>query len=326
MNRPAAAYSRSPTTVVMTHVATPSPQVALLRSKLRPPVLRSALVPRAPLLTRLREGRQRRLTLVCAPAGYGKTTLLAQWCAADHEETPFVWLFADEADADPIRLWSHIVHGLRSMHPAVGEASLDTLTAGTRALGTRMIPSLLEDLDGLPNTVLVLEDWHRIDNPLCDETLWSFVERAPPSLQVVVSCRADPRLPIARLRAHAELAEVREAQLRLSTDEATELFRAADIPLVSDDLTTGFTHLTVVGVRVSDTPENGAQLVERFLDHHHYTDGLAFLDPGTPTNNTAQTPSPYSTADDDADAIGQEHGFDLGDQVLGQGRIVEPGH
>ena len=97
MDRPAAAYSRSPTTVVMTHVATPSPQVALLRSKLRPPVLRSALVPRAPLLTRLREGRQRRLTLVCAPAGYGKTTLLAQWCAADHEETPFVWLFAESA-------------------------------------------------------------------------------------------------------------------------------------------------------------------------------------------------------------------------------------
>src|SRR4051812_6640228 len=109
-----------PTTVVMSHVATPGQQVALVRSKLRPPVLRGALVPRAPLLEGLREGRGRRLTLVCAPAGYGKTTLLAQWCAADHEETPFVWLFADEADADPIRLWSHIVHGLRSVPPRGG--------------------------------------------------------------------------------------------------------------------------------------------------------------------------------------------------------------
>src|SRR3954454_16783785 len=148
----AAPRRRPPATVVMSHVATPGQQVAFVRSKLRPPVLRGALVPRAPLLARLREGRGRRLTLVCAPAGYAKTTFLAQWCAADHEETPFVWLFADEADADPIRLWSHIVHGLRSAHPGVGEASLDALTAGARALGTRVIPLLLDELESMPAT------------------------------------------------------------------------------------------------------------------------------------------------------------------------------
>src|SRR3954469_1443265 len=282
MDRPAADRSRPPTTVVMSHVSTPGPQVALVRSKLRPPVLRGALVPRARLLTRLREGRGRRLTLVCAPAGYGKTTLLAQWCAAGHEETPFVWLFADEADADPIRLWSHIVHGLRPVHPAVGEASLDTLTAGARALWTRMIPSLLEDLDGLPATVLVLEDWHRIDNPLCDETLWSFVERAPPSLQVVVSCRADPRLPVARLRAHADLAEVREAQLRLSTEEAAQLFRAADIPLVSDDIerltrrTEGWvTALHLTSLLLGERRDRSAFVAEFTAESRHVLDYLA---------------------------------------------------
>src|SRR3954471_10922326 len=282
MDRPAADRSRPPTTVVMSHVATPGQQVALVRSKLRPPVLRGALVPRAPLLEGLREGRGRRLTLVCAPAGYGKTTLLAQWCAADHEETPFVWLFADEADADPIRLWSHIVHGLRSVHPGVGEASLDALTAGARALRTRVIPSLLEDLDRVPATVLVLEDWHRIDNPLCDETLWSFVERAPPSLQIVVSCRADPRLPIARLRAHAELAEVREAQLRLSTEEATELFRAADIPLVSDEIerltrrTEGWvTALHLTSLLLAERRDRSAFVAEFTAESRHVLDYLA---------------------------------------------------
>jgi ATP/maltotriose-dependent transcriptional regulator MalT len=266
----------------VSHVETRSRQVALVRSKLRPPVVRDALVPRVQLLSRLREGRGRRLTLVCAPAGYGKTTLLAQWRAADHESTPFVWLFADEADSDPIRLWSHVVHGLRSVHPQVGETSLDTLTGGARALGTRVIPSLIEELESVPATVLVLEDWHRIDNPLCDQMLWSFVERAPPSVQVVLSCRADPRLPVARLRAHDELAEVREAQLRLSTEEATELFRAAEIVLASDEIdrltrrTEGWvTALHLTSLLLGERRDRTAFVAEFTAESRHVLDYLA---------------------------------------------------
>jgi LuxR family transcriptional regulator, maltose regulon positive regulatory protein len=259
-----------------------SQQIALVRSKLRRPVVRTPLVSRERLLGRLRDGRGRRLTLVCAPAGYGKTTLLAQWCAADHESTQFVWLFADEADADPIRLWSHVVHGLRSVHPEVGEASLETVTAGARALETRVIPSLLEELESVPATVLVLEDWHRIDNPLCDQTLWSFVERVPPSVQVVLSCRADPRLPVARLRAHDELAEVREAQLRLSPEEAAELFRAAEIVLASDEIegltrrTEGWvTGLHLTSLLLGERRDRSAFVAEFTAESRHVLDYLA---------------------------------------------------
>ena len=75
------------------------------------------------LLDRLREGRGRKLTLVCAPAGYGKTTVLAQWCEADRQRTPFVWMSADEGDADPVRFWSHLIAGLQAVHPRAGTAS-----------------------------------------------------------------------------------------------------------------------------------------------------------------------------------------------------------
>src|SRR6185312_4838644 len=84
------------------------PRTPLLRSKLAPPRPRAGIATRLLLLDRLREGRGRKLTLVCAPAGYGKTTVLAQWCEAESERTPFVWMSADEGDGDPVRFWSNL--------------------------------------------------------------------------------------------------------------------------------------------------------------------------------------------------------------------------
>src|SRR6186713_3089635 len=100
--------------------ATVGPRVRLLRSKLTPPQSRKGIAPRGQLLDRLREGRDRKLTLVCAPAGYGKTTVLAQWCDADRDRTPFVWMSADDGDSDPIRLWSHLIGGLQAVHGGAG--------------------------------------------------------------------------------------------------------------------------------------------------------------------------------------------------------------
>jgi LuxR family maltose regulon positive regulatory protein len=213
----------------------PSPS-RVVPTKLGPPRLRERLIERPELVERLREGREHALTLVCAPAGYGKTTLLAQWASVDRERTPFVWISLDEHDSDPARLWSHLIAGLRQAYEPAGESSLEPLTAGAPAILGTVLPLLIEELSGSPPLVLILEDWHAVRNALCTETVSFFVERAPTGLQVVISSRSDPGLPVSRLRAHGELTEVRAEDLRVSAAEASRLFREVGVRLAPSDV------------------------------------------------------------------------------------------
>jgi ATP/maltotriose-dependent transcriptional regulator MalT len=210
--------------------------VLLLRSKLEPPEPRRGIAPRAQLLDRLREGRGRNLTLVCAPAGYGKTTLLAQWRMADSARTPFVWLSADEGDQDPVRFWSHLIAGLRTVHPRAGTASVEALRAGPRTVESVAVPLLVEELSDAPPSVLVVDDWHLIRSAVCDETMRILVEQGPPAVQIVLSSRSDPNLPVGRWRAHGDLSEVRAADLRLSHSEAATFLRQANVELGPDEI------------------------------------------------------------------------------------------
>ena len=234
------------------------------------------------LLERLRDGRGQRLTLVCAPAGYGKTTLLVQWEAEDRERTPFVWLSLEEADADPVHLWNQIIVGLHQKHAAVGRRSADALTAGPLALAQVAIPLLINELVDAPPLVLVLEDWHVLRNPLCDDTMRAFVEHVPETVQVVISSRSDPGIPLARLRAHDDLAEVRAQHLRLSADESQEVLRRADLRLEEEDIerltdrTEGWAaglHLASIALR--DQPDPRAFVADFSGDSRHVLDYLA---------------------------------------------------
>jgi LuxR family maltose regulon positive regulatory protein len=208
----------------------------ILETKLRPPRVRGGIVPRQQLLERLRAGRERRLTLVCAPAGYGKTTILGQWVVADRDRTPFAWVSLDQTDRDPVKLWTHVIAALRRVHPPAGAKSAKVLSAGALSVGPLVIPLLIQELADAPPLVLVLEDWHVLRSPLSDETMSAFVERVPETVQVAISSRADPGLPLARLRAHGDLAEVRAEHLRLSAIESDELFRRAGVELDSADV------------------------------------------------------------------------------------------
>ncbi len=224
----------------MTASMTKTPPLAaetprIVAAKLRIPLPRESLVPRQHLRERLRQGRGRRLTLLSAPAGYGKSTLLAQWASEDRLSTPFVWVSLDTGDADPVRLWSHVIRGLQAVHPTAGDTSLGELRGGAAAVVSGVVPTLVDELDDAPELVLVLEDWHSCSSPANDEALGLFVSQVPPAAQVVVATRSDPRLPLAQLRAHDELLEVRADQLRLSDGEAAELFARADIVLDPDD-------------------------------------------------------------------------------------------
>src|SRR6476619_1070812 len=208
----------------------------LLRSKLAPPATPRRIAPRGQLLDRLREGRGRKLTLVCAPAGYGKTTVLAQWLEADRERTPFVWLSADEGDEDPVRLWSHLIAALGAVHPRAGTASFDALRAGPSSLESVVLPLLVDELSDAPPSVLVVDDWHLVRSTVCDESMRTLLERGPSAVQVVLSTRSDPPLPVGRWRAHGELSEVRAAELQLSHAEAASFLREVDVDLAPEDI------------------------------------------------------------------------------------------
>ena len=165
-------------------------------------------------------GRERTLTLVCAPAGYGKTTLLAQWAAADADRTAFAWVSLDAMDSDPARLWAHVITALQEVHERVVSAHL-AFAAGPSGRRDRASAPHRRLSDSRP-VVLVLEDW-RTESRACDESLSLFVDRAPSEVQVVISTRHDPRLPIARLRAHGDLTELRARDLSVSATEAVAL-------------------------------------------------------------------------------------------------------
>ncbi|HJU47033.1 MAG TPA: hypothetical protein VJ689_02805, partial [Gaiellaceae bacterium] len=200
------------------------------RTRFLPPRMQRRLVHRERLLDRLQEGRGRRLTLVCAPAGYGKTTLLGQWEAKDVERR-FAWLTLDQADSDPVRLWRHVITALNAAHPRVGTRSLAPLEGGPNAISPIVLPLLLHELADAPPLVLVLEDWHAVVGALCNDTMRILVEQAPEQLQIVISSRSDPGLPLARLRARGEIAEVRAQHLSFSPGEAAALLRGSDVNL-----------------------------------------------------------------------------------------------
>ncbi len=194
----------------------------LLSSKLQAPVERARL-PRPALIERL-VSRDPKLVVVRAPAGSGKTTLLADWHASDLESRPFAWVSLDPADNDPVRFWSYVVEALRSEHPRTGELSASLLSTPRVSLVDEVLAALLDELDTLDHDmVLVIDDLHLVTSPEIGEALAFFVDHLPRRLTLVVSSRQAPPLPLPRLRARGELAELDASQLGFSPVEADHL-------------------------------------------------------------------------------------------------------
>ena len=198
-----------------------APGAVLLQTKFSRPPVRSEHVRRADLLAVLRAGGGRKLTLVAAPPGFGKSTLLAEWAAA--EDAPDVaWLSLDENDNDPARFFAYVAAALNHVEPEVGSRALAAIRDPGAGLIDVVLPQFLNDVADIDReVVLVIEDYHVIGNPDVHEALAYIVERSSPRLRVILSTREDPPLPLARLRARGELAEIRVSDLRFSEDEAT---------------------------------------------------------------------------------------------------------
>ena len=202
----------------MGDVVDDGPGPVLIGAKLRSPVVRDQVIPRERLFERLRAGAGLALSLVAGPAGYGKTTLLAAWREAEAARKPVAWLTLDEGDNDAVVLWSYVIEALRRACPALSVPA--PRMAGAASAVHVMLPRLVNELDDLGEVTLILDDFHRLADGAARESLAWFIDHAPPGFQLVLSTRTEPCLPLAALRAHGELLELRADDLRFTPGEA----------------------------------------------------------------------------------------------------------
>jgi LuxR family maltose regulon positive regulatory protein len=215
--------------------------IALLETKLYIPQPRRGLVLRPRLSERLDRGAASKLVLVSAPAGFGKTTLLTEWLAAGPAgpggERLAAWLSLDRGDNDPASFWAYVIAALRTVASEVGEGALALLDAPQPAPIEVVLTTLLNDLGAVAGEiVLVLDDYHVIEGREVQGGMAFLLDHLPPGLHVVIASRADPVLPLARLRARGELAEIRAAQLRFTAEEAAAYLTGMGLALTARDV------------------------------------------------------------------------------------------
>jgi len=198
------------------------PERGMLVTKVTIPPLRAQLLPREHLRGVLDQSRSVPLTLLSAPAGFGKTTLLSTW--ARESSGQIAWLTLDEQDNDPARFWTYVIAALRhsgSHFSAVGEATEALLHSPQPPLLTSALTALINELAALAqDTALILDDYHLMREQTIHDSLQFVLDHLPACLHVLLAGRSDPQLPLARLRARGQVIEIREADLRLSGDEA----------------------------------------------------------------------------------------------------------
>ncbi|MDQ3897767.1 MAG: LuxR C-terminal-related transcriptional regulator [Actinomycetota bacterium] len=199
----------------------PSLGIPLLDSKLHVPRLRRGVVRRPRLDERLNPGDLPALVLVSAPAGFGKTTLLAEWLTARNSKVERVaWLSLDRRDSDPTLFWAYVVSAVRKAATNVGTEAVSTLQSTPTALES-VVTSVVNDLEALADdVVLVLDDYHVVESFDVHDSMRFFIDHLPERLRLVVASRADPPWPLARLRARGELLEIRASDLRFTAQEA----------------------------------------------------------------------------------------------------------
>jgi LuxR family maltose regulon positive regulatory protein len=195
------------------------PHDPLLATKLHPPRPRSRLVSRAHLVERLQQGMESDLTLISAPAGFGKTTLLAQWLA--ESGMPVAWLSLDPEDNNPVRFLTYLLAALQMPLPHLSLTVLSLLEAGRESPLESVFAVLTNDLMDreIQDFALVLDDYHVITTPAIHQALAFLVNHLPPRMHLIIASRADPPFPLASLRARGRLVELRANELRFDIDE-----------------------------------------------------------------------------------------------------------
>ena len=215
-------------------------EMALLRTKLYTPPLRRKQVPRPRLIERLNaalvlddkyRGLHRKLTLISAPAGFGKTTLVSEWAQAMGEATPpiaIAWLSLDESDNDPTRFLSYSIAALRKIEANIAKGALSALQSPQPPPTEAILTALINEIAALSDRiVLILDDYHLIQAQPIHDALTLLLQHLPSQMHLVIASREDPPLPLPRLRARGQLTEIRGADLRFASSEAAAFLNQA---------------------------------------------------------------------------------------------------
>ncbi len=244
-----------------------------------PPRLHASVVPRPELLARLDQGLSKKLTLVSAPTGFGKTTLVSLWLA--ERRLPAAWVALDENDNDPVRFWTYAISALRRLDASLGKAALATLAASQPGSFHSLLPPLINDLARLSQArVLVLEDYHAITAPEIHAGLSFLLQNLPDALHLVLISRSQPDLPLAILRARDELIEIDAAALRFSQAETAAFLRGAvpgELPAAAlagvQERTQGWVaglRLLALALQDKGALQDAARIIRTFSGSHRY--------------------------------------------------------
>ena len=195
-----------------------------LRTKLYVPPLQSTWVSRMRLLKRMDEGFERKLTLIYAPAGFGKTTLLVEWI--HQKKIPVAWFSVDKKDNDPVHFLIYVIAGLQTLEPGIGKAALTLLQSPQPPPLESILINLINDISCIPtNATLVFDDYHAVDAKPIHDLIAFLLDHLPEHMHLVMATRSDPSLLLARLRSQNQLTELRAADLSFTTNETADLFK-----------------------------------------------------------------------------------------------------
>lgn len=259
------------------------PQGILLEAKLHRPMPPRNPLPRPRLLERLDAATARSLTLVDAPAGFGKSTLLAAWCATLPPARRSAWVTLDDDDNDPVVFWTYLLTALHRLEPERVVPGLTLLGKPGVSLTRAVLPALLNELWSLDQSVvLVLDDYHLVRQPACHESLRFFLRRLPPCVRLVIATRSDPDLELGTLRARGQLAELRAAALSFTDEEAaTFLTDRLGLPLTQTEVrqlterTEGWpAGLYLAGLSLRDRADTQAYIADFAGTNRHIVDYL----------------------------------------------------
>ncbi len=248
----------------------------ILLTKLFVPAVRPELVSRSHLIEQLNRGLNRKLSLISAPAGFGKTTLVTEWLQSqgDDASSPFFvsWLSLDEGDNDVVRFLTYLISALNrlsGLETEIGVGALQMLQSPQPpSPETILVAAINEIAMGTNKIVLVLDDYHLIDSQSVHDNLNFLIENIPPQLHLVITTREDPPIQTSRLRARGQLTEIRAVDLRFSSTEAAEfLNQVMGLNLAAEDITALETRTEgwITGLQMAVISMQGSQDVEGFI-------------------------------------------------------------
>lgn len=249
----------------------------ILTTKLYMPPPRPNAIYRERLIQQLENAMRGKLTLLSAPAGFGKTTLVSDWVAKNNILTS--WLSLDEADNDPTRFVTYLISSLQTIRADIGEQALGILQAPQPTPLENTLTILLNDIHSLPDDFcLVLDDYHLIENPAIDEGIGFVLRHLPPQMHLIIVTREDPNLPLARLRARGEMTELRVTDLRFTLAESVDFFnQTMGLSLSHDDVdaletrTEGWiAGLQLAAISLQGHRQDTAEFIESFTGSHHF--------------------------------------------------------